>query len=244
MLTIVSYIAPVVVPFGALLVDKWWSRRKTYAIEWRSEIRLVFSELFKGIPRRIREQMELSGVHIENLVQYLFVVRNTGREAFDRESIGNPLTWTGCGDIRHAWVDRTDPVSCVDIVLSTCGNVLTVGWERFFNPGCTAEIGVLCDRGAEITVGAVEGQIKNVRRIRIRRSSISKKIGRGVFCAFLGYALYYLVLTLSPIDVGIEASGAPVLMAAVFYVSLVGVTVYARRIGAEIRKRISWRKRT
>ena len=200
-----AYALPIIIPLVAPFVSTWlFRRRKIHAIEWRTEI---------------------SGIRIDGSTHLRFFLRNTGERAIDGNAVVKPLTWTGSGRIRAAWVDMTHPTDCVDLRLNTSDNILTVGW-KWFNQGCMAVIGILyeCDSGVEL--GTITGQIKDVRRIRhirTRRTSVVMKICRAGMYLSLAYAVYFLSLTLS----GVVPEDRQAVTNIVFYMSLVGVSTYS-----------------
>ena len=230
-----------IVPLATALVPVLLSRRKRHAIEWRTEVKDAFAAIVRGIPGRIRERIMLDGLPIEDLVQYVFVVRNTGSEAIDGASISKPLTWTGDGQIRAAWVEKTRPTDSVDVRLCVSRNVLTVSWH-LFNQGCMAKIVVLCERGEELGVGTIKGQIKNVPRIRRRIVSIKKNTIRALLYVLLAFTVYVLVFVLFGINRQIEFIDNPVPFALAFYIafyaSLCGMVMYMLRVGKWISDRM------
>lgn len=175
-----------------LMAFLWKRRRKTYAVEWSAKITSVYKSILEEIPESFRKKMVIGGARVDGLAKFMFVVRNTGSEAIDRNAIVRRFAWTGPGHIRAAWVDSVYPRDSVDLELCVSENVLKIGWP-LLNPGCRATIGVLCEHNDSLDVGCVSGQIRNVPRIRVK-STRAPMIGSVKYRAFGAFVMYGVLL--------------------------------------------------
>ena len=126
---VLSVALPVMTSVITILVGVW-SMQGKHAIEWGAKATYVYRDLLNKTPDEAKRKMMLDGVRIDNLVQYEFVLRNSGSEAFDQESIAKPLVWTCETQIHSSWVESKVPPNCVDLQLCVLGNSLEIRWLR------------------------------------------------------------------------------------------------------------------